>query len=115
VLVSRRLLRHPQERSLSQPAGATLANGRGRVAVAMSGGIDSAVTAVLLQEAGYDCVGVFMKNWDDADESASGSQCDSSEDQKDMQEVCQRLGIPAYEVRSLRSFDQCSVVPQVGV
>jgi hypothetical protein len=107
LLVGRRLLRLSQQRSVSIPAAATLANGRGRVAVAMSGGIDSAVTAVLLQEAGYDCVGVFMKNWDDADESASGSKCDSSEDLKDMQEVCQRLGISAYNVRRPLSFDQC--------
>ncbi|KAJ1439820.1 tRNA-specific 2-thiouridylase [Ochromonadaceae sp. CCMP2298] len=111
LLVGRRLLRLSQQRSVSIPAAATLANGRGRVAVAMSGGIDSAVTAVLLQEAGYDCVGVFMKNWDDADESASGSKCDSSEDLKDMQEVCQRLGIPAYNVDFMKEYWNDVFVP----
>ena len=63
----------------------------------MSGGIDSAVAALLLQDQGHNLVGVFMKNWDPADECGSET-CDLDSDQKDMMEVCQRLGIPAYEV-----------------
>lgn len=41
---------------------------KGKIAVAMSGGIDSSVAAMLLQEQGYECVGVFMNNWDNTDE-----------------------------------------------
>ena len=69
------------------------------VAVAMSGGIDSAVAALLLQDQGYNCVGVFMKNWDPADECGSAT-CDISADVIDMKQVCKRLNIPSYEVNS---------------
>jgi len=72
---------------------------RPTVAVAMSGGIDSSVAALLLQDKGYNIVGVFMKNWDPSDEMGSEA-CSLDNDHKDMQEVCQRLGIPAYEVSS---------------
>jgi PP-loop superfamily ATP-utilizing enzyme len=43
-------------------------NNKGKIAIAMSGGIDSSVAAMLLQEQGYECVGVFMNNWDSTDE-----------------------------------------------
>ena len=71
------------------------------VAVAMSGGIDSSVAAMLLQQQGHrDLVGVFMTNWNSSDEEGR-SVCTISRDRNDMREVCDRLGIPAVDVRSL--------------
>jgi tRNA-uridine 2-sulfurtransferase len=66
------------------------------VAVALSGGIDSAVSALLLKEQGYDVVGVFMQNWDNRDER--GQDCPSTEDYQDAKDICRRLKIDFHEV-----------------
>ncbi len=66
-----------------------------RVVVGMSGGVDSAVSALLLKEQGYDVVGIFMKNWDDSDES---SECPAAQDFDDVRAVCDQIGIPYYTV-----------------
>jgi tRNA-specific 2-thiouridylase len=79
-----------------------------RVMIAMSGGVDSSVAALLAMEAGHDCVGVTMKlfeNEDIADESASGERsCCSLADADDASRVCGMLGIPFYVFDFTRDF-----------
>lgn len=66
-----------------------------RVVVGMSGGVDSSVSALLLKEQGFDVVGLFMKNWDDTDQSG---HCTATEDYKDVALVAEKIGIPYYSV-----------------
>ena len=73
------------------------------IAVAMSGGIDSSVTALLLQQQGYDCIGVFMQNWDNTDEVGSET-CPIDQDRKDMIQVCDRLKIPYVETQFIKEY-----------
>ena len=61
-----------------------------RVVVGLSGGVDSAVSAHLLKEQGYEVIGVFMKNWEDDDDS---EYCSTREDWVDAVAVADRLGI----------------------
>ena len=61
-----------------------------RVIVGMSGGVDSSVSALLLQQQGFQVEGLFMKNWDEDDGT---EYCTALEDLKDAQEVCEKLGI----------------------
>ena len=65
-----------------------------RVVLALSGGVDSAVSAVLLQQAGYDVHALFMRNWDD-DEDA---YCTAAADLQDARRVCDDLGLPLHSV-----------------
>lgn len=64
-----------------------------KVFVGLSGGVDSAVSAALLKEQGYDVTGVFMKNWS-GDDFGIQSDCPWEEDQKSAEEVANHLGIP---------------------
>jgi tRNA-specific 2-thiouridylase len=60
------------------------------VIVGMSGGVDSSVSAALLMEQGYRVEGLFMKNWEDDDDT---EYCTALRDLADAQAVCDRLGI----------------------
>lgn len=61
-----------------------------KVIVGMSGGVDSSVTALLLQQQGYQVEGLFMKNWDEDDGT---EYCTAMRDLADAQAVCDKLGI----------------------
>lgn len=62
-----------------------------RVYVGMSGGVDSSVTAALLQQQGHDVTGVYMKNWT---QDLPGMKCPWAEDLADAKRVAVQLGIP---------------------
>ncbi|HUK03409.1 MAG TPA: tRNA 2-thiouridine(34) synthase MnmA [Steroidobacteraceae bacterium] len=64
-----------------------------RVIVGLSGGVDSAVAALLLKEQGYDVQGLHMTNWEDDD-----GYCTASQDFQDARAVARELGIPLHRV-----------------
>ncbi len=66
-----------------------------RVVVGLSGGVDSAVTAHLLKQQGYEVIGIFMKNWEDDDDS---EYCSSNIDFVDAAAVADVLGIEIEHV-----------------
>ncbi len=67
-----------------------------RIAVAMSGGVDSSVAALLLKRAGLDVVGFFLRNGVTREGPGSARSCCSVSDAADARRVAARLGIPFY-------------------
>jgi len=67
---------------------------KNKVVVGLSGGVDSSVAALLLQQQGYDVEGMFMKNWVDF---AEESECTIAEDRDDANSVADKINIPFHE------------------
>ncbi len=67
----------------------------------MSGGVDSSVAAFLLQKAGYEVEGLFMKNWEEDDRDEF---CAAAQDAKDAKSVADQLGIPFHTVNFARDY-----------
>ena len=65
----------------------------GKIMVAMSGGVDSSVSALLLQQQGHDIAGMFMKNWEEDDRFG---ECCAAEDAEDARAVAALLGIDLH-------------------
>ncbi|CAK9827397.1 Mitochondrial tRNA-specific 2-thiouridylase 1 [Anthophora retusa] len=72
-----------------------------KVVVGISGGVDSAVAALFLKNKGFKVTGVFMKNWDIADETGV---CQTQKDYEHAQWVCKKLEIPLVEVNFVKEY-----------
>ncbi len=66
-----------------------------KIMIGLSGGVDSAVAALILKNQGYDVEALFMKNWEEDDTS---EYCSAAEDLEDASQVCNRLKIPLHAV-----------------
>jgi tRNA-specific 2-thiouridylase len=80
----------------------TIHEGRGKTAVVgLSGGVDSAVAALLLKQQGWEVTGLFMKNWEDDDDD---EYCSSRQDLIDVMSVADVLGIDVEVVNFAREY-----------
>ncbi|NOR35594.1 MAG: tRNA 2-thiouridine(34) synthase MnmA, partial [Woeseiaceae bacterium] len=70
-----------------------------KVILGLSGGVDSAVAAILLKEAGADVHALHMTNWEDED-----GYCTAADDLQDARSVCEQLNIPLHHVNFAKQY-----------
>ena len=82
-----------------------------KVVIGMSGGVDSSVAAILLKNAGYDVIGLFMRNWDSTmnndflgNPNLNNDICPQEEDYNDALEVCKKLDIPLHRIDFVKEY-----------
>ena len=85
-----------------------------RIAVAMSGGVDSSVAALLLKEAGHEVVGLSMQLWDHSGEPGRNGRCCTLDDLSDARRVAWALGIRHYVLDLEEEFRRDVVRPFVA-
>ncbi|KAJ1958704.1 hypothetical protein EC988_000139 [Linderina pennispora] len=100
-LITRRIWPHPHERMIQHRSWHSQVRKGDTVYVGMSGGVDSSVTALLLQQQGLHVEGVFMRNWDTRDERG---ECPSERDWRDVQRVCRQLDMKCHEVNLVKEY-----------
>ncbi len=75
------------------------------VVIGISSGVDSAVSAALLKERGYEVIGVFMHFWKEPEQdSLTENRCCSLESLEEARKICRMLGIPLYTVNAEKEF-----------
>lgn len=82
-----------------------------RVVLGMSGGVDSSVAAYLLQQAGHEVIGLFMRNWDATtnqdvlgNPTLNDEVCEQEKDFQDAKKVADQLGIPLHKVNFIETY-----------
>lgn len=84
-------------------------NVKKRVVVGLSGGVDSAVSAYILQQEGYEVIGLYMANWDSIANQENNYQnkfdkCDSQIEYDDAKEIAEKLGIKLYYKEFVKEY-----------
>ena len=81
------------------------------VVIGMSGGVDSSVSAILLKEAGYNVIGLFMRNWDSSinndflgNPNLDNNICPQEQDYNDALEVSKQIGIPLHRIDFVKEY-----------
>ena len=82
-----------------------------KVIVGISGGVDSAVAALLLKNEGYEVEGLFMRNWDSSinndilgNPNLNNNICPQEQDYNDAVEVCKKLNIPLHRIDFVKEY-----------
>ena len=84
-----------EEKTVTESTSSPQAPAKQKVIVGMSGGVDSSVSAYLLQQQGYQVEGLFMKNWEEDD---NDEYCAAADDLADAQAVADKLGIYLHTI-----------------